>query len=809
MNDQQRPDVDRILVLALTAADATLSQSILAETGFDALVCGDMTSLVRQLDLGAGAVLLTEQALAADEAGLLVDSISRQPSWSDVPVILLADVASHVPASWALDRLGNITVLDRPVRVTTLVSALGAAVRARRHQYELREQLRARALYAAIVESSDDAMITKSLDGTILSWNPGAERLLGFTALEAVGQSILLTVPPERRDEELLILDQLRAGHRVSHYETQRRSKHGDIIDISLSVSPISNDQRQVIGCSSIARDITVRKRSELALQRRGERLRLLWEAAAVLLTADDLDGMMGTLFARIAPHFGLDVYLNYSVAETGDALRLESCAGLSPEDRQRVAVLEFGESVSGTVAARRKARVLSDIQASDTAELQLPRIIGLRAYVSNPLVIDDRLIGTLSFGSRTRSHFEPDELEFLETICHYVTATYDRIRLIRQLREADRRKDEFLATLAHELRNPLAPIRNALTIIRMRQHEPFSLEQARGMMERQLEQMVRLIDDLLDVSRITRGMLELRKERIALDSVISTALDTARPLIDSAGHTLQLSLPGEPVYLDGDPIRLAQILANLLNNAAKYMERGGHITVAASPAGEEVEIRVRDTGMGIPPHALASVFDMFTQIGRPADRTQSGLGIGLTLVRRLVEMHGGSIEARSEGVGRGAEFIVRLPVVHMQQTRTVQQEETPITPGASKCRILVADDNIDSAESMAMMLRLMGGNEVRTVHDGMQAVEEALAFRPDLVLLDIGMPRLNGYDAARQIREQPGGRTLVLVALTGWGQDEDRRQASDAGFDRHFTKPVDPLEIEKLVASLHQASAR
>ena len=807
MSDTQTSDAERILVLAPTAADAVLSRSILSEAGLGCRLCDDMVTLVDELAGGAGAILLTEQALHSERAGLLVEAIGRQPSWSDVPVILLSETAGQPSVGRVLDRLGNVTVLDRPVRVTTLVSALGAAVRARRRQYELREQLRARALYAAIVESSDDAMVTKSLDGTILSWNPGAERLFGYTTAEVVGRSILSIVPPVRQDEERAILGELRTGRRVSHYETQRLSKAGHTVDVSLSVSPITNDQGQVVGASSVARDITIRKRSDEALHRRGERLRLLWEAAAVLLTADDLHAMMGTLFTRIAPHFGLDVYLNYSVAETGDALRLESAAGLSPEERQRVAILEFGESVSGLVAVSRRARVLAGIQASESAELQLPRLLGLQAYVSNPLLIDDRLIGTLSFGSRTRDRFESDELEFFETICHYVTATYDRIGLIRQLQDADRRKDEFLATLAHELRNPLAPIRNALTIMRLRQHDRASLEQAQGMMERQLEQLVRLIDDLLDVSRITRGKLELRKERIALEAIVNTALDTARPLIDGAGHVLDVALPAAPLYLDGDPIRLAQILANLLNNSAKYTDRGGRITLTAAQLDGQVEVRVRDTGMGIPAHALSSVFEMFTQVGRSADRTQSGLGIGLTLVRRLVEMHGGTIEARSEGVGRGAEFIVRLPVVHMTQTSPDQPDDPAIVQGAP-CRILVADDNVDSAESMAMMLRLMGGNEVRTVHDGVQAVEEAASFRPDLVLLDIGMPRLNGYDAARQIRQQSGGSDILLVALTGWGQDEDRRQATEAGFDRHFTKPVDPLDIEKLVAGLHQPTS-
>jgi PAS domain S-box-containing protein len=800
-------ELDLVLMLVPNGDEASRCAAVMRAAGLAYLECRDMPDLRIRLSEGAGALLLTDDVLVGGALELLTSTIEGQPSWSDVPIVLLSGPSDAGPGADLLDRLGNVVALDRPVRVTTLVSALRTAVRSRRRQYELRDQLRTRALYATIVESSEDAMLTKSADGTILSWNPGAERLFGYTATEAVGRPITLIVPPALRDEEASILDELRAGARIAHYETVRQTKSGERVDVSLSLSPIHNDAGQVIGASSVARDITLRKRSEAALRRQTDRLRLLWEAAAVLLVAEDLERMMGTLFGRIAPHFGLDVYLTYTLTDAGDALRLESSAGLSASDRERAAVLQLGESVSGTVAARRQSMVLAHIRGSENPLLDLPRRIGLQAYVANPLIIDSRLIGTLSFGSRTRERFESDELEFFETICHYVTATMDRMRLIRQLREADRRKDEFLATLAHELRNPLAPIRNALTIVRLRAKGLPGLEQARALMERQLEQMVRLIDDLLDVSRITRGKLELRKERVALETIIGNALDTTRPLIDSAGHAVSVSLPSEPVYLDGDPIRLAQVFGNLLNNAAKYMERGGAITVDARVHDGLVSVHIRDTGIGIPAEALATVFEMFTQVGGSGDRTQGGLGIGLTLVRRLVEMHGGTVEARSGGLGRGAEFITTLPVAPVPApSPSVRLGDVPPEGLMTKWRILVADDNIDSAESMAMMLRLMGGNEVRTVHDGVQAVEEAEAFRPDLILLDIGMPRMNGYEAARKIRQQSWGQETVLVALTGWGQEEDRRQAAEAGFNRHFTKPVDPLEIEKLVVGLSES---
>jgi len=317
-------------------------------------------------------------------------------------------------------------------------------------------------------------------------------------------------------------------------------------------------------------------------------------------------------------------------------------------------------------------------------------------------------------------------------------------------------------------------------------------------MIERQLEQMVRLIDDLLDVSRITRGRLELRRERVALNGVIRSAIETSRPLIEHARHELTVELPPGPIVLDADPVRLAQVFSNLLNNAARYMDDGGHIFVHAERGDGEVCVSVRDTGVGIPAEALPWIFDMFAQVSDVLERSQNGLGIGLTLVKRLVDMHGGSVEARSDGPGRGAEFTVRLPVPTTTQA-VAPVEPAPAAPHSIPRRVLVADDNRDAAESMGMLLRLTG-NDVRTVHDGIEAVEEAARFRPDVILLDIGMPRLNGYDAARLIRQQRWSAGTMLVALTGWGQEEDKRRASDAGFDRHFTKPLEPAELQRLI---------
>jgi PAS domain S-box-containing protein len=372
----------------------------------------------------------------------------------------------------------------------------------------------------------------------------------------------------------------------------------------------------------------------------------------------------------------------------------------------------------------------------------------------------------------------------------------------VEELGAADRRKDEFLATLAHELRNPLAPLRHALQLLHLADGDPALHEKARGVMERQLAQMVRLIDDLLDVSRITRNKLQLRKERIELASVVQSAMEAIRPLIATSGHELTVALPPEPVHLDADPTRLTQIFTNLLNNAVKYTEPGGRIRLAAERQGSEVMVSVRDTGIGITDEHLPHLFEMFSQAAPALERSTGGLGIGLALVRGLVELHGGSVEAHSAGLGQGSEFIVRLPVAAAPVRAPSQPGALENSPSEARRRILIADDNQDSVEVLSVVLEHFG-YEVRTAHDGLQAVQAAAAFRPDVALLDIGMPGLNGYQAARRIREQPGGWDMALVAITGWGQEDDKRRAREAGFDHHLTKPVDPVDLQKLLASI------
>jgi PAS domain S-box-containing protein len=379
-----------------------------------------------------------------------------------------------------------------------------------------------------------------------------------------------------------------------------------------------------------------------------------------------------------------------------------------------------------------------------------------------------------------------------------------DRKRAEEALQDADRRKDVFLATLAHELRNPLAPIRNAVQILRQQGPPAPEAEWARGVIDRQMQLMTTLIDDLLDISRIALGKLELRTERVALATVVLGAVETSRPLIDRLGHELVISLPPDPIPLEADLTRLAQVFVNLLNNAAKYSERGGRIRLTAERQGSDAVVSITDTGIGIPADKLPHVFEMYTQVDRALDRSEGGLGIGLALVRQLVAMHGGSIEARSDGPGRGSEFVVRLPIDLSAQLKRQRGPDPEQAATPSGLRILVVDDNRDAADSLSVLLRFMG-NEPRTAYDGIEAVVAAGEFRPDVVLLDIGLPRLNGYGAAQRIREQPWGKDMVLIALTGWGQEDDRKRSKEAGFDNHMVKPVELPSLMNLLAGLQR----
>jgi CheY-like chemotaxis protein/nitrogen-specific signal transduction histidine kinase len=429
------------------------------------------------------------------------------------------------------------------------------------------------------------------------------------------------------------------------------------------------------------------------------------------------------------------------------------------------------------------------------TAELPMQYAIAHRTGVSSHIEIV-RADGRVCY---VKNDVEPlydagGEVAGCVSVCVDLT---EGKRVEDMLREADRRKDEFLATLSHELRNPLAPLHTALEVLRLAGYDPVRRDQAHAIMERQLQQLVRLTDDLLDVSRITRNRIELRRERIDLRSVLLGAVETNQPLVDAAGHELTCDLPGAPCWLDADFTRLSQAFANLLNNAAKYTDRGGRVSVSLTTDRGYAVVAIRDSGIGIAPSVMPRIFDIFMQVDRSLNRAQGGLGIGLTLARRLIELHDGALEASSDGQGRGSTFIARLPLVAGAPEAEPARDTAPAA--AVRCRVLIAEDIPDAAEMLRVMLDLLG-HDVRVALDGVQAVAVALEFAPQIALLDIGMPRKDGYEAAREIRAALGP-AIVLVALTGWRQDEDQRRALEAGFDYHLTKPAAPGRLEALIA--------
>jgi PAS domain S-box-containing protein len=662
------------------------------------------------------------------------------------------------------------------------------------------ESERRRRLYEAVLSSTPDLAYVWGLDHRFTYANEGLLRMWGKTWDEAIGRNCLeLGYEPwhaamhDREIDEVVVTRQPVRGE-VPFTGTFGRRMYDYLL------VPVIGANGEVEAVAGTTRDVTERKAFEEGLRKQTERLRLLWEAASVLLTTDEPDAMMRALFDRIAGHFGLDAYFNFMLDASGEFLHLESCIGVAPETVESIRRLELGQAVCGAVAQTRAPITATSIQQSDEPRVQLVKSFGIRAYACSPLIAGDRLLGTLSFASRTRDTFDADELEFLRTICHYVTVAYERLRLVRELRDQDRKKDDFIALLAHELRNPLAPIRNGLQVLRLAANDPATEAKARDIMDRQLGHMVRLIDDLLDISRVNRNKMELRRARVTLAEVIASAVEAARPLLEAAGHELTVSLPAAPVVLDADLTRLAQVFSNLLANSAKYTARGGRVWLSAERAEGHVVVSVRDTGVGIPEAFLPTIFDMFSQVDRSVERSSGGLGIGLALVRGLVEMHGGTVTADSPGEGLGSTFTVRLPALAVgavEDATTIQD----VSHRAGR-RVLVADDNRDGAESMADMLRLLG-YEVATAHDGLEALERARVLRPDVVLMDVGMPRLNGLDATRRIRAEDWARDITIIALTGWGQANDRDRTREAGCDAHLVKPVSLEALQRVLSEV------
>ena len=611
-------------------------------------------------------------------------------------------------------------------------------------------------LLGAIVDSSEDAIVSKTLDGTITSWNRGAERLFGYSADDAIGQSITLIIPTDRLDEEKEILARISRGERIEHFETIRRTRDGRLVDISLSISPVRAADGTLVGASKIARDISPRRDVE-----RGKQAEAL--LAAIVASSDD--AIVSKTLKGIITSWNAGA---------------ERLFGFTPEEA-------IGQHISLIIPSDRldeETVIINKISRGERIE----------HYETVRKAKDGRLIDISLTISPLRD--ERGRVVGASKVARDVSVQ----KLVqRQLQDADQRKDEFLALLAHELRNPLGPIRHAVKILAAKPPGPAELQWATNIIDRQTDHMSRLVDDLLDVSRITRGTIELRQERVDIAEIVKAALEANRAQLEKPRHDVRVSLPREPLYVDGDRTRLVQIISNLLDNAAKYTDPGGRITVNADREGNAAVVRVRDNGIGIPGELLPKIFDMFTQGGPTVQRGQGGLGVGLSLVDRLVKLHGGTVGAESAGSGMGSEFTVRLPIAARAQKAAPRENGSEQQAPAVRCKVLVVDDNVDSADSLAMLLEIMG-HEVETAHDGQEAIANAGTFQPDIGILDIGLPQMSGYELAQRIRQQPWAKSIVLVALTGWGQEEHRRRSADAGFDYHLTKPVDFEVLRRII---------
>jgi PAS domain S-box-containing protein len=786
-----------------------------------------------------------------------------------------------------------------------LIIGLGEAMRAaqlranqrrdvhRRDAQEKAEELVDARQLASIVEHSGDAIIGKSPDGTIQSWNDAAEGVFGYTAAEAVGRHISLVIPPDRLPELDRIISTLKAGQRIDPFETECARKGGRRIVASLGVSPIKDDEGNFVGCSMVVRDVT-RQRRAAERERRlladaaaaNAKFQAFFEQGALLAAIMELDGTVvavnrlswegcgyrreqivgkrfwegpwwasspalaqqikaasaqaiaGTPFRGETPYFvadgserTADITIVPIKDETGKVLFVAP-TGIDITDRKRAEAdrqkfVTLVENSSDFISMTDLQGVpffinRAGLEMVGLDDLEHARRVPIADYFFAedqprhleeffPPVLEsghgaiDVRIRHLKTGAERWMAYKvltiPDAAGrpmAFATVSQDVT---ERRRMADDLAEASRRKTEFLALLAHELRNPLAPISNAVRALRVGHGDAKVARAALGMFERQVGQLGRLVDDLLDLSRVTRGKIVLRKQPVELVPIVEQAVEATRARYGSLDQELTVTLPTQPVYLSCDPARLAQVIGNLLNNACKFTDPHGHIGLTVTHEGAQAVVRVRDDGIGIAAEQLPHLFNMFSQADTSLERTRDGLGIGLTLVKAVVEMHGGTVEAHSEGLGRGSEFEVRLAALENGSATITQAAEGEPTTRVGH-RVLIVDDNYDGADSLAMLLEEVG-HETHLAHDGVEALEVAERIRPDAVLLDIGLPKLNGYEVCQRLRERPWADELVIVALTGWGQEEDRQRSLDAGFDTHLVKPVDHSLLMRLLASL------
>lgn len=759
-------------LLSLRALLDDLGQNLVeARSGDEAL------ELVKKDDF---AVVLLDVIMPGTSGFETAKLLRRNERSRHTPIIFLTAYDASRPQLEEGYALGAVDFLVKPfVPMVLRAKVQGFIDLFQDKQRTLRE---AEQLRLIVHGTTDYAIFMLDPEGKVATWNSGAERLKGYKAEEIIGQHFSKFYPQEAIDRGWPDYE-LKVARAEGRFEDEgwRLRKDGSRFWANVVITALRDEQGNMRGFSKVTRDLTDRKKAEEELRRSEERFRMLvegardyaiylldphghvmtWNLGAERIKGYKADEIIGQHFSRFYPQEAIDRRW--------------------PEHELTVAAAEGRFEDEGWRVRKDGTKFWANVV-----------ITALR---------DER--GNLTgFSKITRDMTEQKRAE------ENALRLHEESTARRVAEENDRRKDEFLATLAHELRNPLAPIRNSLQILKMSRVDAATAQQTREMMERQVQHLVRLVDDLLDVSRVMRGKIELRREPVEMAAVIARAVETANPLIEAQGHELNIAVGDESMLLDVDPVRVAQVISNLLTNAAKYTEPNGQISLSAEKERDFAQLTVRDSGIGIAPDMLPHVFDLFVQADTASTRAQGGLGIGLTLVKNLVELHGGSVDATSAGLGRGSEFTVRLPLAKPKQTSLIPSDSGAHRLAAvpSGYRILVVDDNKDAATSLSFLLRLQG-HEVRLAYDGATSLETAKEFHPHMIFLDLGMPGMDGYEVARRIRATPELRDIVLTALTGWGQKEDRQRTAAAGFDHHLVKPPEPKTIESLFADLKRTT--
>ena len=665
---------------------------------------------------------------------------------------------------------------------------------------------------AAIIESADDAIISKTLEGIITSWNMGAQRIFGYTADEVIGKPVTILIPPDHEDEEPAILARLRAGKRIQHYETVRVAKDGRLLDISLTVSPIKGPNGEIVGASKIARDITEQRQARRALDEASERLKLALDAAQLGDWSWDAKTDLVTLSETAALLFGIPPGPSMTWTEMRELLHHED------RDRARSAIVE-------AVANHSYYDIEYRVERSDESEVWVSAK-GRGIYAD-----DGTVLGMLGFvqdiSTRKRNEetlrAQAEELFTLNETAQRARADAERTaaqneRLYRQAEESSRLKEEFLATISHELRTPLSAILGWTRMLRMGQLSPENSAKALDTIERNARAQAQLVDDLLDVSRIITGKLRMDVRPADPNSFIDAAVEAVKPAADAKGVRLQKVVDTAPISIPGDPVRLQQVVWNLLSNAIKFTPRGGRVQIRSARVNSHLEIVVSDTGQGILPDFLPHVFDRFRQADQKTSRQHGGMGLGLAIVRHLVEMHGGNVQASSEGEGKGATFTVMLPITPVYQVDSSGSRVHPaardllpandITDRLDGLTILVVDDEPDTRDLLKQGLEYCGAT-VRVAASAFAALNEIKMSLPDILISDIGMPGSDGYELIREVRRLPaaqGGR-LAAIALTAYTRTEDRLQALRAGYDMHVPKPIELAELVAVAVTVARRS--